>query len=147
MAQKSWKAYEKQVHRWFTQKYPEHEILLDQKWTGHYSKTARQVDVLVKAKITGTELIGVFDCKHFNKKVDVITIDMVQGFMIDVGASFGGVVSSRGFSDAARNRAENVTGMSVRVIPFVSAKTVVDNFVPSLDFSDLRNSMYIPIIV
>jgi len=113
---------------------------------GRYSKAARQVDVLVRAKVAGSELVGVFDCKHLNRNVDVKVIDMMVGFMTDVGANFGGVVSSKGFSSAARNRAD-MPGMDVRVVAFDSPETVVDDFVPSLDFSDPRNSMYIPLVL
>jgi hypothetical protein len=145
MASKSWRTYEAKVYQEFVRLYPQYEIAFDQRLMGRYSKVKRQADVLVRATVAGNELLGIFDCKHFNQNVDVRTIDSIVGFMDDVGASFGGVVSCRGFSIGARNRAY-IPGMTVRVIPFDSPEKVVDYFVPSLDFSDARNSMYIPVL-
>jgi hypothetical protein len=138
----SWKTYEKQVHRHFVEKYPDEQILFDQKLVGRHSKVDRQVDVLVRSHATGRELIGVFDCKHFSRHVDVRVIDFMVGFLDDLGANYGGVVSSRGFTVAARNRALSNGQIDLRVVPFVSPETVVDSFLPSLDFSDPRNSGY-----
>lgn len=141
----NWREYEKQICEEFCKKYSESQILFDQEWVGRYSKVPRQIDILVRSNMAGVELIGVFDCKCFSKKVDVKVIDSMFGFIDDIGAHFGGVVTTRGFTDGAMNRA-NPGHIHLRVIPFTSPETVVDHFVPSLDFSNPRNSMYLAII-
>jgi hypothetical protein len=129
---KAWREYETQVHEHFKRKYPDKEILFNQKVPGRHSRVARQVDVLVKFEVAGVESIGAFDCKHFQDNVDVHVIDGMVGFLDDLSAPLGGVVSSRGFSQAATNRARAaLPTIDLRVIPFVSAEDLVDKLVPS----------------
>ncbi|MBI4782543.1 MAG: restriction endonuclease [Oscillatoriophycideae cyanobacterium NC_groundwater_1537_Pr4_S-0.65um_50_18] len=141
----NWREYETQVFQEFQKKYPEYEICLNQELPGRFSKVPRQIDILVKARITDVDMIGVFDCKCFSKNVDVKVIDSMFGFMDDLGAHFGGVVTTKGSSSGAKNRA-SAARIDLRVIKFASPETVIDEFVPKLDFSDPRNSMYIAII-
>ena len=67
------------------------------------------------------------------------------GFMDDLGTKHGGLVTTIGFSEAAQNRAI-APDIVLRVIPFTSVEQLVDDFVASLDFSDPRNSQYIPLL-
>lgn len=141
----NWREYETSVFDEFKKKYPDYEISSDQKIIGQHSQVERQVDVLVKGVVADVKLTGVFDCKHFSKNVDVKVIDSMYEFIDDIGADFGGVVTSEGFSEAAEKRAESAN-IDLRVITFESSKDVVDKFTPSLDFSDPRNSMYLGLI-
>ena len=138
-----WQQYERRVFELFCEKYPNHELLYNQKVRGRHSKVLRQVDIMIR--IADVEIIGIFDCKHFNKKVNVKTVDSMIGFMDDTDAQFGGIISKMGFSKGAQNRA-NAARIKLDVIPFTSVEVLVDEFVPSLDFSNSRNSMYIPLI-
>jgi len=72
----------------------------------------------------------------------VKVIDSMFGFMNDVGANFGGVVTTKNFSLGAQNWAK-FARIDFRTVTFTSPEDVVDKFAPSLDFSDPRNSMYI----
>lgn len=140
---KPWKAYERQIHREFVQRYPHATVAYDQKLNGKHSGVGRQVDILVRGEITGQSLFGVFDCKHFARRVDVKLVDYMVGFLDDIGADFGGIVSATGFSAAAVNRANGARPrLDLRLVPFESPEQVVDYFVPSFDFSDPRNSGY-----
>jgi len=141
----SWQEYETQIFEEFSKKYPEHELLFNQKLMGRYSKVPRQIDILVRSRIADVDLVGVFDCKCFSQKVDVKVIDSMFGFIEDIGAHFGGVVTTEGFTEGAINRA-NPGRIHLRIIPFTSPEKVVDHFVPSLDFSDPRNSGYLLLI-
>ena len=140
-----WQEYQEQVYKEFRKQYPKEQILYDQKLLGRYSKVKRQIDILVKAKMTGYDAIGIFDSKCFNKRVDVKIIDMMFGFIDDIGANFGGVVSAKGFTEGAINRAR-AANIDLRAIPFESPETVVKYFVPKLDFLDPRNSMYVGLL-
>lgn len=142
---KSWKEYENQVFEEFRNRYPNQTIELDQKLKGRYSEAMRQVDVLIKTEIADSIQIGVFDCKMFNKKVDVKVIDSMVGFMDDLNANYGGIITCIGFSKAAEKRAK-ASNIKLDIVKFESPDQVVNHFVPSLDFSDVRNSMYIPLI-
>lgn len=141
-----WKEYEEQVYARFMEKYSpscniEHDVSLD----GRFSKVGRQVDICVRGEMAGMDLVGIFDCKCFNKKIDVKVIDSMVGFMLDVGGDFGGIVTVEGFTTAAMDRAEGA-GINLKIIEFESVEQIVDRFISSLDFSDPRNSQYIPLL-
>jgi hypothetical protein len=138
---KSWRQYEKQVYNEFKERYPNQSIDFDQKRAGRYSLVDRQIDILITAAIADSVQIGVFDCKRFNSKIDVKAVDSMIGYMDDLNANYGGIISCRGFSKAAYNRARS-GNIKLKVIQFESPKELVGHFVPSLDFSDPRNSMY-----
>lgn len=139
---KSWRTYEKQVFDEFKLRYPTQLIEYDKFVRGRYSKVDRQVDILIKAEIADSIQLGVFDCKKFNKRVDVKTIDTMVGYMDDLNANYGGIVTCVGFTKAAINRAM-ASNIKLDVIKFVSPNELVQHFVPSFDFSDSRNSQYI----
>ena len=142
----NWKEYEQQVFEEFNKKYgKDHQICYNIKKNGMHSKVKRQIDIYVAGYLMDVKIIGVFDCKYFNKKVNVKVIDSMVGFIDDIGADFGGVVTTKGFSEGAKNRAKNAK-IDLRVIEFESAESVIESFVPSLDFSDKRNSMYLTLI-
>ena len=141
----SWRQYEKQVFKEFGRKYPNQKIEFDAKISGRYSATKRQIDILIKAEIADSIQIGVFDCKMFNKKVDVKVVDSMVGFMDDLNANYGGIITCVGFTKAAQNRAKSA-GIKLETIEFESVEQIVNHFIPSLDFSDSRNSMYLALI-
>ena len=140
-----WRQYEKQIYDVFCKKYPNFEILFNQKLLGRHSRVLRQIDILVKFRVADIDGIGVFDCKCYGENVDVQIIDYMVGFLDDLGSKLGGVVTTKGFSEAAVNRAK-AAFIDLRTIEFASVDQLVDQFVPSLDFSDPRNSMYLPLI-
>lgn len=143
---KSWKEYEEQIFKEFQKKYPNQTIEFDQKLVGKYSKVIRQIDILIKAEIADSVQIGVFDCKKFNNKINVRTIDSMVGYMDDLNANYGGIITCVGFSKAAKNRAR-ANNIKLEVIEFKSPEELINHFIPSLDFSDPRNSMYLGTII
>src|SRR5262249_50080346 len=52
------------------------------------------------------EIQIVIDCKDYNKPVDVKGIEEFYGLLTDVGAQKGVMVCPKGFTEAAKNRAE-----------------------------------------
>jgi hypothetical protein len=96
-AKKAWRQYEEQVFAEFRRRYPGQDILFDQQLVGRHSRVRRQVDILVRSRLADVEVIGAFDCKHFKSRVDVQTIDSMVGFLDDLGAAFGGVISTAYF--------------------------------------------------
>ncbi len=85
---------------------PQAEVLHDVKLDGRQSKTKRQIDVLVRQKVGQYEIQIVIDCKDYNKPVDVKGVEEFQGLLRDVGAQRGVLVCPKGFSEAAKARAE-----------------------------------------
>lgn len=54
----------------------------------------------------GKSIFGVVECKYFNKKIDVKVVEGFIGFMEDVGTNVGIIITNKGYSQAALNRAE-----------------------------------------
>lgn len=75
---------------------------------GQYSKRQRQIDVFVPhATIEGKDVSIILDAKHYNKKVDIKKVESFISMVKDVNVSHGIIVSSKGFTKAAINRAHN----------------------------------------
>ncbi len=71
----------------------------------------RQVDVLVRGRVFGLDDATLaVDCKAWARRVAVGDIDKFLGFLNDVGADLGLLVSASGYSAAAKSRLENERG-------------------------------------
>jgi len=106
---KEWEDYEAQIFKKIKSEFPETEVLKNQKIQGYFSKQKRQIDILVKGNFIGKDIIGVVECKNFNKKIDVKVVDSFIGFIEDVKANIGIIITNKGYTKAALNR---VTGIS-----------------------------------
>ena len=100
-----WKQYEIEISECLKIQYPDAKISLDVRKIGTYSKTERQIDVFVEQCIAGNRIDTVVDGKYWNKKVDVKAVEDFTGMLEDIGAHKGLLVSQKGFSEAAYNRA------------------------------------------
>jgi len=103
----NWKSYEDRIHEHFTHAYPKANVRKNQYILGKYSKAKRQIDVLIEETIGTTPVRTIVDGKFFNRKVDVTKVEAFASFVADVGAQRGILVTSRGYSKAALERAFN----------------------------------------
>lgn len=101
----NWKDYEKEVHQYFSQLYPDAKITYDAKIIGRYSKKERQIDVLIEDEIAGFPIKIAVDAKNFSKKIDVKCVESFISMIEDAEANQGLMVTQKGYSDAAINRA------------------------------------------
>jgi hypothetical protein len=101
----NWKDYEKEVHDYFAQMYPNSTITYDAKIIGRYSKKERQLDVLIEDNIAGFPLKVVIDAKYFSRNIDVKCVESFISMLEDVNANQGLLVTQKGYSEAAINRA------------------------------------------
>jgi restriction endonuclease Mrr len=58
----------------------------------------------------------IVDCKCFSRNVDVQAVEAFAGFLDDVNVELGLLVTTAGFSEAARRRAEHVRGLRLDVV-------------------------------
>ncbi|MFC6596947.1 restriction endonuclease [Kitasatospora paranensis] len=80
------------------------------KWNDHIlgnlSKRKRQIDVSIRRQ--DPEFLGILDAKDYTRAATIDRVDALAGVMGDVGAHYGALVCSSGFSksiyDYARNR-------------------------------------------
>ncbi len=97
-----WKDYENEVFTECSRVFRNSSIQSDVHVKGLYSKRMRQIDVLVEDE---KGVIYIFDAKKYNTKIDVKDVESFIGMIKDVGADYGVIVSDKGFSKAAINRA------------------------------------------
>jgi hypothetical protein len=100
-----WKKYEKEIFEALKKNYPNSKITYNQKIVGRYSKVERQIDVLIEGYIAGKKISIVIDGKYYSKKVDVKHVESFSSMIEDIGAMHGILITSKGYSKAAINRA------------------------------------------
>ncbi len=104
----AWKDYEDAVYEECkrTFQFRNAEIVKNTYIEGKYSGIKRQIDILIKQinedVITSTIIV---ECKYYGTKINVKIVDSFIGCLADVGADKGIIVSEKGFSKAAINRA------------------------------------------
>jgi len=103
----NWKKYEKEILELIKEQYPAAPIRHNVKLDGVYSKTKRQVDIIIEERIAGHNIRIVFDAKHYSKRVNVKTVESFIGMLSDLGAHKGLIITEKGYSKAALNRAFN----------------------------------------
>ena len=103
------KTFEKSIEEVFNfmyANYPEATIDRDVWLDSPYGK--RQFDVVITIKIPDDKLIIVIEGKDYNKNLDVPVLDGFHSKMHDVKASKGIIVSKKGFSSKARQKAKQL---------------------------------------
>jgi hypothetical protein len=115
----NWKDYEIYITQYFQRLYPSASISHNIKRVGVVSKTNRQIDILIEEKIASFDIKIVIDCKFFNKKVDVKEVDSFVGFLADLKVNKGVIITNKGYTEAAYNRATYDTqDVELRIINF-----------------------------
>ena len=115
----TWRDYEVYITRHFQRLFPGASVRHDVNRLGVLSKVERQIDVLIEGKVAGFDLTIVIDCKYFGKKVDVKDVDEFLGYLHDLRASKGILITTNGYTQAAYNRAMNDTrDVELRIIEF-----------------------------
>jgi len=69
---------------------------------------ARQIDVLVKHRHAGIEYKTAIECRDYNGKIDVTHVDGFGSKLADVGANKGILVSRKGFTKTAIQKARRL---------------------------------------
>ena len=102
----SWQEYEKLVFDECERVFDGALIKSNVYVEGRFSKTRRQIDVLVEGcVIDGIVTSIMFDAKHYSKKVDVKCVESFISMLDDVAIPFGILVTNKGFTDSAIRRA------------------------------------------
>lgn len=98
----NWKEYETMVYEECGRVFHHCEILHDIYVDGLFSKRKRQIDIQVRYP-NGKSII--IDAKKYDKKIDVKKVESFIGMVKDVGSDAGIIISEKGFSKTAINRA------------------------------------------
>jgi hypothetical protein len=119
--ERDWKQYEQQIFERLKEMAGEDaEVEFDARMPGRFSGVDRQVDVFVRGDFAGrvTRATMAVDCKCFTRQVDVKHVEGVIGLVEDVGTDFGLLVTTEGFTPAAKSRADHARGMRIDIVPY-----------------------------
>lgn len=115
----NWRDYEKRVYQEMVRIYPYANIHHNVRLPGRFSRTTRQVDILVTGIAGGLLYRTVVDTKLYNRKIDVKHIEQFIGMIEDLDCSHGMIVSEKGFTPAAEFRAvSNPHTVAVDIVTF-----------------------------
>ncbi|WP_313578704.1 restriction endonuclease [Chishuiella sp.] len=112
-----WKEYELKLFDFLKEIYPKCEIEYDDSIFGIYSNVERQIDFAIRGNLAGKRILGIVDCKYYNKNINVKIIESFIGMMQDVNANFGFMITNQGYSQAAKNRVKN-SNLKLDVLKF-----------------------------
>lgn len=68
----------------------------------------REIDVLLKGRVGPCEIITAIECKDYNKNINVTVLDAFDSKLKDVKANKGIIVSRKGFSKTAKQKAKRL---------------------------------------
>jgi Restriction endonuclease len=102
---RDWKHLEQLVMALQAKLDPGSQVRWNEKVIGKKSKGERQLDVTVRGRIGTASIFVAIDCKHYSENIDVGQIGESISLFDDVGAH-GIVVTTKGFSESALQRAE-----------------------------------------
>ena len=105
---RKWQKCEEYILTKLEEQFPDSEILSNQKMPGRYSKTKRQVDVLLRGKLAKWDMLGVVECKCFSKKINVKSVDQFIGMVNDIGGHVGVMFTNVGYSRSAADAEKRV---------------------------------------
>jgi len=111
----NWKNYEHYIYYTYKEKYPTSKIEFDKKIKGIISGRVRQVDLFIEVEVAGEKLTLIIDCKYFNKKIDIKLVESFLGFVKDVKGNRGILITNKGFTKSAFNRANNDQNNDVKL--------------------------------
>lgn len=115
----NWQKFEDEVFSLIVSHYRGDVVLQNHKIKGKYSKRSRQLDIFISQKTIAGDYITVIDSKNYNKRIDVKTVEAFISMMEDVGADYGIIVSEKGFTKSAFNRAfNNPKGIDLDILDF-----------------------------
>lgn len=115
----NWKNYELEIFDYFKSQYPDAEISHNVKVTGRYSKSLRQIDILIEQYVAGNRIRIVIDGKKFSKRIDVKHVEMFISMLDDCEADKGLMITEQGYSKAAMNRAHyGTTNLELDILNF-----------------------------
>jgi hypothetical protein len=101
-----WLIYQKAVAQ-LKASYGDCEVIHDHRIIGRRSGIERQVDIWLCASVAGEELTVAVECKcHEKTPVSIKDVDAFYGFLEDVGANKGVLISNTGFTERATRRAD-----------------------------------------
>ncbi len=102
-----WRQYEAYVFGTLERLLPSAKITKDVRVKGLKTGRPRQIDVLVERDLGGFNLKIAIDCKSYGRRVNVKDVESFLGMLDDIRVSKGVLMTTKGYSNTAWNRAQN----------------------------------------
>src|SRR5260221_3151598 len=116
-----WRLYEKAVAR-IEESYDNCKVKRNHKIKGRRSDTERQIDVWLEAEIGDKHPITVaIECRRYDRPVSIKDMDAFVGFLEDVGANKGVMISHSGYTEGASKRADGA-GIELKTLTLAEAE-------------------------
>lgn len=100
--------YEKFVYDKFKTFFQAFDVTLNDKIIGEQSGIKREIDISIKGKSQGLELLYLTQCKDHNKPADIKIIGEFSSVIKDVGGSKGFLICSSGFAKTIHQYAKTL---------------------------------------
>ena len=100
-----WHQYEVVIKEAFEARFPEAAVTLNAKVLGRHTKTKREIDILIEDHVADVPIRVIVDAKYFSKKVNIKVVESFISMAKDVEAHQGVLITNKGYSKAALNRA------------------------------------------
>lgn len=139
-----WKKFEQLVYDIQKELAGDAVVTLDDHIVGEDSKQKRQIDISIRRNIGQYNILVVVECKDYKKPVDAPKVESFVTKMRDVRANKGAIVSSSGFSKAAKEVAKTyqidlfrlVDTSSIDWAVYVTAPVLLERtFIQSFNFA------------
>ncbi|WP_343643166.1 restriction endonuclease [Chryseobacterium sp.] len=138
------KEYELLIANMYRSLEPNAEITHDDHIYDGTAKIKRQIDVSIKYKLAGVDILIIVQAKDYKHKANVTVVDQFKTVIDDTKASKGILICSKGFSDAALTKAafHNIECLTIHSalnkkwesIVNIPVKKVVHEFDLNIDF-------------
>jgi hypothetical protein len=90
------------------------------------ARTDHDIDVFVKTKFIGQELIWIIEAKQWNSKVNKLQVLGLRTIVNDIGADRGFIISEKGFQKGAIEAADKT---NIKLLTFAELKQLTKEFV------------------
>lgn len=127
----NWKDFEKLVRKIQQELMPHAQVTLDERIVGR-DGGPNQCDVVVRAKVGQYDFFCVIECKDLSKKVGVEVIREFRSKLEDIGATKGAIVSAKGFTRGAIQKARSYNINLYRLVDAQSRKWQDEAIIPIL---------------
>lgn len=142
MAEKDWHNFEKLVTDIQRKLSPKYSVKPNQQMVGYKSKRSRQVDILIEHEIKPHRIQIIIECKYYNKKVNVKEVEAFISKLEDIKVSRGAMVSAKGFTKSAYQRALHENIQLYRVLddsdPMLTEELHLAAYIVKLKLGDIR---------
>lgn len=103
-----WKDYETLIHKIYTELEPNADVKKNDFIYGKNTNTKRQIDISIRTKIAGHNILIIVQAKKLKKPADVNIVGEFESVIRDVQAARGILICHSGFTKKAKEYAANI---------------------------------------